>query len=110
MRRSVVGVVSASGRRNRSRHSMACSPITLTLVKARIRGELQKARHPSVTERQNVCQLFVGRDGEDETRGLPSMTHPPACRDCRMGRASVRVAAVWLVGDIMRRYVLYYEA
>src|SRR6185437_6376994 len=93
MRRSVVGVVSASGRRNRSRHSSICSPVRLTLVKARMRGEFQSERHPSTmerhpsaTERQNACQLFVGWDEEDvdETRGLPSMTYPPACRDMAM--------------------------
>src|SRR5512146_2771821 len=89
MRRSVVGVVSASGRRNRSRHSSICSPMTLRLVTARMRGEFQKERHPSATERQNACQLFVGKEDEDETLELSSMTYPPACRDIAMSGSAM---------------------
>jgi hypothetical protein len=50
-----------------------------------MRGECQRERHPSATERQNARQLFVGKgEEEDETLELSSMTHPPACRDIAM--------------------------
>jgi hypothetical protein len=51
-----------------------------------MRGEFQRERHPSATERQNACQLFEGKDEEDEDEALElsSMTYPPACRDIAM--------------------------
>jgi hypothetical protein len=73
-----------------------------------MRGEFQRERHPSATERQNACQLFVGKgEEEDETLELSSMTYPPAGRDIAMSDALFTPSGC-LVGerDTIRHYVL----
>ena len=67
-------MVSASGRRSFSRHSMRCSPIMLTLVNVRMRGESHNERQPFAKALQNERQLFVGSEAEE--RMMPEGYHP----------------------------------